>query len=69
LQSLSDYKYEVTKHKNMTKPVKWGLLGVIMLIIIGMIVYPRIKQYLSSGDDAPQILNVCIFTAGCAYKY
>ena len=37
----------------MTKPVKWMLLGAIMLIIIGMIVYPRIKQRFSSGDDAP----------------
>ena len=58
MQSLSDYKYEVTKHKNMTKPVKWGLLGVIMLIIIGMIVYPRIKHHFNSGNEASPILNV-----------
>jgi len=37
----------------MTKPVKWMILGVIALIIIGMIVYPRIKQRFSSDEDAP----------------
>jgi len=42
----------------MTKPVKWGLLGVIMLIIIGMIVYPRIKQYLNSGNEDAPLPNV-----------
>lgn len=30
----------------MTKPVKWLLIGIILLIIIGMIAYPRIKQKL-----------------------
>ena len=42
----------------MTKPVKWMLFGVIVLIIIGMIAYPRIKQHLNSGDDAAPLLNV-----------
>ena len=35
----------------MSKPVKWTLLGVIMLIITGMIVYPRIKQKINSGEN------------------
>jgi len=34
----------------MTKPVKWILIGVILLIIIGMIVYPRIKQQINSDE-------------------
>ena len=37
----------------MTKPVRWLLIGVILLIIIGMIAYPRIKQKMNSGDDKP----------------
>lgn len=38
----------------MTKPVKWLLIGIILLIIIGMIAYPRIKQKLNSGEgEAP----------------
>ena len=35
----------------MTKSVRWMLIGVIVLIIIGMIVYPRIKQKINSDDD------------------
>ena len=38
----------------MTKPVRWLLVGVILLIIIGMIVYPKLKQNLSSDKgEAP----------------
>ena len=37
----------------MTKPVKWILLGVIALIIIGMIAYPSIKQRFSTDESAP----------------
>jgi membrane fusion protein (multidrug efflux system) len=36
----------------MTKPVKWLLIGIILLIITGMIAYPRIKQKLNSENDA-----------------
>jgi len=36
----------------MTKPVKWILMGVIVLIIIGMIAYPRIKQRLNTAGEA-----------------
>jgi len=39
--------------KDMTKPVKWLLVGIILLIIIGMIAYPSIKQKLNSGKDEP----------------
>ncbi len=35
----------------MTKPVKWLLIGIILLIIIGMIAYPRIKQKSNSEKD------------------
>jgi len=35
----------------MTKPVKWILIGVILLIIIGMIAYPGLKQKLSSDNN------------------
>ena len=38
----------------MTKPVRWLLIGIILLIIIGMIAYPSIKQKLSSDNkEAP----------------
>lgn len=38
----------------MTKPVRWLLIGFILLIIIGMIAYPHIKQKrAASKDDAP----------------
>ena len=36
----------------MTKPVKWILMGIIVLIIIGMIAYPRIKQRLNTTGEA-----------------
>ena len=35
----------------MTKPVKWLLIGIILLIIIGMIAYPKIKQRSSINED------------------
>ena len=35
----------------MTKPIRWTLIGVIVLIIIGMIAYPRIKHLFTSGDN------------------
>jgi membrane fusion protein (multidrug efflux system) len=34
----------------MTKQVKWILIGFILLLIIGMIVYPRIKQHFQKDD-------------------
>ena len=34
----------------MSKPVRWILIGVIILIIISMIAYPRIKKKLSSDE-------------------
>ena len=34
----------------MTKPVRWLLIGIILLIIIGMIAYPKIKHKFSSDD-------------------
>ena len=37
----------------MTKSVRWILIGVIVLIVIGMIAYPRIKQKLSADENAP----------------
>ncbi|MDR1102767.1 MAG: efflux RND transporter periplasmic adaptor subunit [Tannerella sp.] len=51
----------------MTKVVKWIVIGVIVLFIIGMIIYPRVKREWAAKDDpapaapAPQqrrILNV-----------
>ena len=37
----------------MTKSVRWILIGIIVLIIVGMIVYPRIKQKLSADGNTP----------------
>ena len=37
----------------MTKPVRWLLIGIILLIIIGMIAYPGIKKKLFPGDEGP----------------
>ena len=34
----------------MTKPIRWTLVGVIILIIAGMIAYPRIKEKLKSEE-------------------
>jgi membrane fusion protein (multidrug efflux system) len=39
----------------MTKPVKWILIGIILLFIMGIIVYPRIKSALIAKDD-PSVL-------------
>ena len=40
----------------MTKPVRWTLVGIILLIIIGMIAYPRIKQRLNADkENAPTL--------------
>ena len=39
----------------MTKPVRWILVGIILLIIIGMIAYPKIKNKMSSSDNGPGI--------------
>ena len=36
----------------MTKPVRWTLIGVIVLIIIGLIAYPRIKHFFNSDENA-----------------
>ncbi|MDR2918316.1 MAG: efflux RND transporter periplasmic adaptor subunit [Tannerella sp.] len=35
----------------MTKPAKWVLSGVILLFIIGIIVYPQIKQKMNTNTD------------------
>ena len=35
----------------MTKPVRWLLVGIILLIIIGIIAYPSIKQKLNSDKE------------------
>ena len=39
----------------MTKPVRWLLIGIILLIIIGMIAYPSIKKKMNSGGDGPSM--------------
>ena len=35
----------------MTKPVRWALLGLIVLFIIGIILYPQIKQYFNADKE------------------
>jgi len=35
---------------NMTKKVKWGVTAIIVLLIIGMIAYPKVKQMLIAKD-------------------
>lgn len=35
----------------MTKPVKWALLGVIILFITGIILYPKIKRQFGSDNE------------------
>lgn len=51
----------------MTKNAKWGVTGVIVLLILGMILYPKVKSKLKGQeDDAPlptpeqrsQVLNI-----------
>lgn len=37
----------------MTKQVKWILIGIILLVIIGMIAYPRVKRHLLTDGDEP----------------
>ena len=38
----------------MTKPIKWLLVGIILLFVIGIIAYPSIKQKLNSDkNDVP----------------
>jgi membrane fusion protein (multidrug efflux system) len=37
----------------MTKRVKWGLIGIILLFIAGMIIYPRIRQNIRPDDAGP----------------
>ena len=37
----------------MTKPVKWVLLGVIILFISGIILYPQIKKHFKSENEEP----------------
>jgi membrane fusion protein (multidrug efflux system) len=40
----------------MTKPVRWILIGIILLFILGMIVYPRIKSELKvRGESAAPV--------------
>lgn len=38
----------------MTKNVKWGLIAIIALLIIGMIVYPRIKSKMTTSQQASE---------------
>ncbi|MDR2385111.1 MAG: efflux RND transporter periplasmic adaptor subunit [Tannerella sp.] len=33
----------------MTKPVKWSIMGIIALTIIGLLVYPQLKQQENTG--------------------
>lgn len=51
----------------MTKRVKWVLLGIIVLFIIGIIVFPQVRKNFTTKDDAPpppapsprnQVLNI-----------
>lgn len=35
----------------MTKPVKWALLGIIALFIVGIIVYPQLKKQVNSDKE------------------
>ncbi|MDR3194759.1 MAG: efflux RND transporter periplasmic adaptor subunit, partial [Tannerella sp.] len=35
----------------MTKTVKWIVTGIILLLIIGMVIYPRIKRQLKAKSD------------------
>lgn len=35
----------------MIKPARWGLLGIILLFIIGIIVYPKIKQKIKTNKE------------------
>ncbi len=37
----------------MVKPVRWILIGIILLFIIGIIIYPRIKNQTKSNEDIP----------------
>ncbi len=39
----------------MTKSVKWGIIVLIVLFIIGMIVYPRIKRELTASKNASEV--------------
>jgi len=39
-----------TKDENMTKQVRWTIIGLIILIIAGMIAYPRVKEKLKSEE-------------------
>jgi len=37
----------------MSKRVKWILIGIILLFIIGMIIYPHVKKYFRTDETAP----------------
>ncbi|MDR1224678.1 MAG: efflux RND transporter periplasmic adaptor subunit [Tannerella sp.] len=37
----------------MTKTVKWILMGVILLFIAGIVIYPRIKSQIKSNEEIP----------------
>lgn len=37
----------------MTKKVKWGVSAAIVLMIVGMIMYPKVKSWLLVSDDTP----------------
>ncbi|MDH6306311.1 membrane fusion protein (multidrug efflux system) [Parabacteroides sp. PF5-5] len=40
----------------MTKSAKWGVIIVIGLLIVGMIVYPRIKSKLTTSKNASEVV-------------
>ncbi len=41
----------------MTKKVKWGLTGIIILLIAGMIAYPKVKHLLNAKKDSLEAAN------------
>lgn len=40
----------------MTKKVKWGVTAVILLMIIGMIAYPKLKMQLTASKEAAAVV-------------
>lgn len=60
------YLYPSPKKQNMSKITKWSIIGVILLLVIGMIVYPEIKKKNSDevtdeprrGQVSKRVLNI-----------
>lgn len=42
----------------MTKRAKWGVTAVILLMIVGMVVYPQIKSRLKASKDAAEVVPI-----------